>query len=373
MESKNLKIIVLGTRGFPDIQGGVEKHCQQLYPGLVRLGCEVTVLAREPYIGKQGKFYQGIRVVPLSCPKNKFFEAFGHTFKGVFAARRMRCDILHIHAIGPSLFIPLARLLGLKVVMTNHGPDYQRKKWGKIARVVLKSGEYLGSRYANNIICISRPIAENIKNKYGKRAIVIPNGVVMPQVLKNNGALKKYDLLDKKYILSVGRYVPEKGFHDLVKAFNELQIENYKLVIVGRADHEDRYSSYLKNEAKKNANIVLSGFLSGEPLQELYSHAGLFVLPSYYEGLPIVLLEAMSYGLSCIVSNIPANREVGLSEDRFFAPGNVKALVLKIKEFRDKPLSSEENKEQRNMISQRYNWENITRKTLEVYNSVMQP
>ena len=368
-----MKIIVLGTRGFPDIQGGVEMHCQQLYPELVRLGCEVTVLAREPYVGKQVKFYQGVQVVPISCFKNKFLEAFGHTFKGIFAARRMGCDILHIHAVGPSLFIPLARFLGLKVVMTNHGPDYQRKKWGKTAKAALKLGEYLGSIWANQIICISRTIAENIKNQYGKEAKVIPNGVVLPQVLESNGALKKYGLAGKKYILSVGRYVPEKGFHDLVKAFNELQIENYKLVIVGRADHEDRYSLYLINEASKNANIVLCGFLSGEPLQELYSHAGLFVLPSYYEGLPIVLLEAMSYGLSCLVSDIPANREAGLSEDRFFLPGDARALALKIKEFKDKPLSNEEKKEQRGRVSQRYNWENIVKKTLEVYNLVILP
>lgn len=182
----------------------------------------------------------------------------------------------------------------------------------------------------------------------------------------------------ENYILAVGRFVPEKGFHDLVDAFNNSQIQNsqrttdnWKLVIVGRADHEDKYSLGLKEKAGKNSNVVLTGFLTGEPLQELYSHAGLFVLPSYHEGLPIVLLEAMSYGLSCIASDISANRNVELSEERFFKAGNIKALVGKIKEFLDKPLTVEEKKRQIRMIAERYDWKKIAEETLKVYDKVL--
>jgi glycosyltransferase involved in cell wall biosynthesis len=147
----------------------------------------------------------------------------------------------------------------------------------------------------------------------------------------------------------------------------QLTTDEWKLVIVGRADHEDRYSIELKEKAVKNSDIILTGFLTGEPLRELYSHAGLFVLPSYYEGLPIVLLEAMSYGLSCIASDIPANRNVELSENRFFKAGDNKALALKIKEFIDKHLTEDEIRRQINMIAKKYNWEKIAEKTLDVY------
>jgi glycosyltransferase involved in cell wall biosynthesis len=178
--------------------------------------------------------------------------------------------------------------------------------------------------------------------------------------------------------------VPEKGFHDLIDAFNQLKTQNlklrtpnreliadeWKLVIAGRADHEDTYSADLKTRAKENSNIILTGFITDKPLQELYSNAGLFVLPSYYEGLPIVLLEALSYGLSCIVSDIPANREVELGNDRFFEAGHVESLSEKIREFINKPLSDDEKTRQINMIRERYDWQKIAETTLEVYKKV---
>lgn len=372
--NSKLKIAVLGTRGFPNVQGGVEAHCENLYPQLVKRGCEVIVFTRKPYVNPDVSTYEGVKLISLSCPKNKFLEAFYHTFFGVLAARKFSPDILHIHAIGPSLMIPLARLFGFKVVMTHHGPDYQRKKWGKLAKVILKLGEKLGSRWSNSIIAISQNIANHIKETYNRDATVIPNGVIIPEILKSNDILKKYGLENGKYILAVGRFVPEKGFHDLIEAFKQIQnpkskisIDHWKLVIVGRADHEDRYSIELKEKAVKNSNIILTGFLTGEPFRELYSHAGLFVLPSYYEGLPIVLLEAMSYGLSCIASDIPANRNVELSENRFFKTGDNKALALKIKEFIDKHLTEDEIRRQINMIAKKYNWEKIAEKTLDVY------
>ncbi len=435
MSHSKLKIAVLGTRGFPNIQGGVETHCENLYPHLVEKGCEVIVFTRKPYVDLNITEYKGITLIPLQCLKNKFLEAFLHTFIGIFAAKKVSPDILHVHAIGPSLFIPLARLLGLKVVMTNHGPDYERKKWNKLAKGILKFGEKFGSKWSNQIICISETIAGHIKKKYNKVASVIPNGVIIPQVLQSDTILRKYGLTKGSYILSVGRFVPEKGFHDLIDAFNNLQPETrnpkfcnssplhfeflnsvgeptpcpsqegntkspllggdsgvgellqdsqsktqnpkfkisadrWKLVIVGKADHEDRYSLDLKDKAGMNTDIVLTGFLTGTPLWELYSHAGLFVLPSYYEGLPIVLLEAMSYGLSCIVSDIPANREVELSNERFFAAGDTGALSAKMREFTNKPLSNEEKTRQINMIRERYDWQKIAEMTMGVYKKV---
>ncbi|MCP5002411.1 MAG: glycosyltransferase family 4 protein [Planctomycetes bacterium] len=371
LANPKLKITVLGTRGFPNVQGGIETHCENLYPRLNNGKCEVTVFTRKPYVDLKIDTYKGVRLVPLFCPKNKFLEAFLHSFLGVLAARKHSQDIMHIHGIGPSLVVPFARILGLKVIMTHHGPDYQRKKWGRLAKMVLKLGERSGCKWANDIITISGTISNHIKEKYKRDVTVIPNGVRMPDFLQSDSSIRKYGLTKGKYILSVGRFVPEKGFHDLINSFDRLSNKTWKLVIVGRADHEDKYSSDLQESAKRNMNIVLTGFLTGEPLEELYCHAGLFVLPSYYEGLPIVLLEALSYGLSCIASDIPANRNVELDEDRFFNAGNIKELVTKLNKFIIEPLTEEKRNKQRNLIADKYNWDKIADDTFEVYTKVM--
>ncbi len=377
---------MLGTRGFPNVQGGVEAHCEHLYPRLANSDCDVTVFTRKPYVNLKIHKYKGVNLIPLSCPKNKFLEAFLHTFIGIVVIRKFSPDILHIHAIGPSLFIPLARLLGLKVVMTHHGPDYKRKKWGKLAKFVLKLGERLGCKWANCIITISGTVSDHVRKKYERDVTIISNGVTMPEILQSNNSLKEYGLDKGKYLLSVGRLVPEKGFHDLIGSFNQLltcnsksqylnnqfPTQDWKLVIVGDSDHEDKYSLQLKEKAYRTKNIIMTGFLTGEPLHELYSHAGLFVLPSYYEGLPIVLLEAMSYGLSCIASDIPANKDVGLlAEDRFFKAGDINGLAKKINEFVVKPLSEEEEETQLNGINEKYNWDKIAQKTMKVYESIL--
>lgn len=370
--AENLRIGVLGTRGFPGVQGGIETHCENLYARLAERGCEIFVFTRKPYVDVEQKIYKGVNLIPLGCPKNKFLEAFAHTFYGVIAARRLSPAVLHIHGIGPSLFVPLARLLKLKVVMTNHGADYNREKWGRLAKSVLRLGERLGSRCANRVICISEPIAADIQKRHKKPVTVISNGVNLPRVCQTHDYLDEYGLAKGKYVLSVGRLVPEKGFHDLFAAFNTLPPNGWKLVIVGRADHEDSYSSGLREKARSNVNIVMTGFLTGKPIQELYSHAGLFVLPSYHEGLPIVLLEAMSYGSPCIASDIPANRNVELENARFFEPGNIGQIASKIIRFMSEPLSEEARTKQVDLIADKYDWEKIAQNTLEVYKEIVE-
>lgn len=365
-----IKIAVTGTRGFPGVQGGVENHCERLYVRLAEDGCDITVFTREPYIVSDPHTFKGVKLVPLSCPQNKFLEAIVHTFKSVIRARRLNPDLLHLHAIGPSLFVPLARLLGMKVVITNHGPDYNRKKWSLPAKVFLKFCERMGATFANEIITIAKNISDDIKRKYGRDSTIIPNGVDIPDIAETENALKNFGLQKHKYILAVGRFVPEKGFDDLIDAFIQGNYKGWKLVIVGDSDHEDRYSNSLKTKAKAVDNVVLTGFLTGVPLHELYSHAGLFVLPSYHEGLPIVLLEAMSYGLSCVASSIPANRNVELREERFFNVGDVDLLTLKIREFIDDPWDENEKMKQLDVIADKYNWEKIAEKTLKIYKRV---
>lgn len=373
---QKIKIAVLGTRGFPNVQGGVETHCENLYTCIVKHNCDIVVFTRKPYTGAKRRNYKGITLWPLWCPKNKFLETFIHTFMGVFTAKHIMPDILHIHAIGPSMFTPLARLMGMKVVVTDHGPDYKRKKWGIVAKFILRTSEALGIIFANEIICISKTIADDIVAKFNRNIHVIPNGIASNKALASYETLKKYSIEKNRYILAVGRVVPEKGFDYLMDAFGmikdgRIKDGEWKLVIVGTADHKDRYAMELEDKTKDNPNVILAGFLSGQSLQELYSHAGLFVLPSYYEGLPFVLLEAMSYGLSCLASDIPANREVGLPAERYFKTGDVRGLAGKISMFAARPVSTAEKEKQIALISKKYNWDNIAKETLEIYKRIL--
>jgi len=368
-----MKIIVTGTRGFPNVQGGIETHCENLYPNVVNAGCDVTVITRKAYVDPTVEQYKGVKLVALWTPKKKFLETIFHTFFSIFKAKTLGCDILHIHAVGPALLVPLARLLGVKTVMTNHGPDYDRQKWGRASKLILRLGEFLGSKFSNKVISISQPITDNLNHKYNCTAATIPNGVRIPVPAKTKVALTNFGLNQQKYILTVGRFVPEKGFIDLINAFNlsGLYHSGCQLVIVGDADHEDRYSLALKQKAVKNKNIILTGFQKGTALHELFSHAGLFVLPSYHEGLPIVLLEAMSYGLSCIVSDIPANRNVGLPDERHFSPGDINSMSDKLSIFAGKDFIGNERDLQIDKIRKNYNWETIARETVEIYQNVL--
>jgi glycosyltransferase involved in cell wall biosynthesis len=333
-----------------------------------------TLLARKGYVPAKPYQYANVEVKPLLTIKQKGLEAFFHTALGIFwiALHRERFDLIHFHGIGPSLFTPLARLLGFKVVVTNHGADYDRQKWGKFAKNILKIGEFLGCRFAHRVIAVSENIKTTLKRKYHSDAEYIPNGVFVNSPIPARDVLTSFNIKAKKYILCVGRLVPEKGFHDLVKAYLHSNTE-WKLVIVGDADHEDDYSRSLKDTALNSDSIVMTGFQKGRVLQELYSNAGLFVLPSYHEGLPIVALEAMSYGLPMFVSNIAANRETAQPEE-IFPVGDVKALAEKIAQFTNNQEryfhhSIFETKQQR--LSFEYNWDVIANKTAHVYESLM--
>jgi Glycosyltransferase len=361
-----MRIVVTGTRGIPNVLGGVEKHCEELYPRIVKLGCDVTLIRRSCHVSDQLKEYKGIKLKTIYTPKRKSLEAFFHTFRAVILAKRMKADILHIHAIGPSLFVPLARRLGLRVVVTHHGPDYDRQKWNKFAKRMLKLGERYAATQANELIVISNVINEIVRTKYGRKdAHLIFNGVDSPTLSTGTDYIQKWGLDKGKYILAAGRFVPEKGFDLLIEAFSSLKRKDIQLVLAGDADHETDYSRNLKKKAKEQG-IILTGFISGEPLNELFSHARLFVLPSFHEGLPIVLLEAMSYGLDVLVSDIPANVEVNLPPDSYFTCGNIPDLTEKLnkKMFETSVLP-------RKYAMEKYEWDEIAKEVVAVYRNAL--
>lgn len=363
------KIMVLGLRGVPGIQGGVETHAEKLYPILARIGCDVEIITRTPFHSNDtGKEWSGVKLKRLWAPQITGLEAFLHTLLGVLYAGVKRPDILHIHAIGPAIFAPLARLLGLKVVVTHHGFDYEREKWGTIASYILKAGESLGMRFANKNIGVSRVICKFVKEKYRNNCVYIPNGVSIPEPPKSNFALKKYDLYSRKYILQVSRMVPEKRQIDLIHSFVKANLVGWKLVLVGALYEHDNYSNKIKLLAKKHSNIVLTGFLKGLPLQEIYANAGVFVLPSSHEGLAIVLLEALSYGIYVLASDIPPNLEIELSPDQYFSLGKIDELTDRIKTvINEKLVTRESCQEMKKQIKEKYDWELIAIQTLTVY------
>ncbi|MFD2514342.1 glycosyltransferase family 4 protein [Pontibacter locisalis] len=362
-----MKLIVIGTRGFPYIQGGIETHCQGLYPELVKLGCDVTVVRRTAYINASNKIkkFHGVKFKDIWTPKLKSLEAIVHTFLALIYCSIKRPDIVHFHGIGPSIFVPLARILGLRVVVTTQGPDYDRQKWGTFAKFVLKLGEKLGTKYSNEVIVVSDVIEKLTQDKYNRfNSNLIFNGVNFPNKSENTEYIKSLGLTKNGYIIAVARFVEEKGFHYLIDAYIALKNKDYKLVLVGDADHETNYSLELKKKARENG-IVLTGFIKGEQLNEIFSHARLFILPSFHEGLSLALLEALSYDLDVLVSDIPANTSAPLAKDSFFPVGNVKELTRRLSYKLKEPVFSDK------YDLNEYQWDIIAKKTYKVYTKAL--
>jgi glycosyltransferase involved in cell wall biosynthesis len=286
--SSSLYVIVLGLRGIPEVQGGIEKHVEKLCPLLQRMGCDLDVIVRAPYARPiQGDTWNGIRLVRIWSPKSRFCETIVHTFFGVLIAAVKRPDLLHIHAVGPAAMVPLARLFGLRVVVTHHGADYEREKWGRFAKLILRAGEACGMLLAHRRIAVSEVIRHLVKRKYGVDCEYIPNGIDLPELPTTKSALFKFGLQPRKYVLMVGRLVPEKRQADLITAFKKASLEGWKLVLVGGSNHETHYTRAIIEVAANSPDVIMTGIQTGLILQELYTYAGTFVLPSSHEGLPI--------------------------------------------------------------------------------------
>lgn len=373
-----MKIVVTGTRGIPNVMGGVETHCEELFPRIAEKGEDVTVIRRSNYVSDGLTEWRGVKLVTLPSPKKKSLEAIIHTFRAINEAKRLGADVLHIHAIGPALLVPYAKLLGMKVVFTHHGPDYDRDKWGFAAKTILKLGERMGCRFADEVIVISDVIKSLIARKYGRteRVHLIYNGVPSPEICDYPEYFGELGIEKGKYILGMCRFVPEKNLHHLVEAMvkvksEKLRVKNckidevnpnadVKLVLAGDTDFEDEYSRGLKEMARKNG-VVLTGFVKGRKLHSLLSNAKAYCLPSSHEGLPIALLEAMSYHLPVMVSDIPANMEVGLPKENYFPCGDVDALANKLQDIINKPM------QRIDYDMGKYDWDKIAEQVNDIY------
>ena len=360
-----MKIVVTGTRGIPNILGGVETHCEELFPRIAVRGYDVTVIRRKNYVTDRLTEWEGVKLVDIETPHRKSFEAIIHTFKAVLKAKRMKADVVHIHAIGPALLVPFAKMLGMKVVFTHHGPDYDRDKWGRQAKFVLRLGERFGCRFADEVIVISNVIKDLIAKKHNRwdHVHLVYNGVPEPEICDYPEYFDELGIEKGKYVIGMCRFVPEKNLHHLVDAFAMIKPKGCKLVLAGDADFEDDYSRHLKETARKKG-VVLTGFVKGRKLHSLLSNARCYVLPSSHEGLPIALLEAMSYHLPVIVSDIPANMEVELTESCYFHVGDINALARKLQ----KNIDAEYHQERYDLS--KYNWDHIADQVCEIYDSL---
>lgn len=355
--------MVFGIRGFPWIGGGAERHSEALYPLLVERGHDVTILTRQLTM----ETWKGVKFVKLPYINNQYFEALSHSILATIYCIRHRPDLVHIHNIASCPIAFLFPLFGIRNVLTIHSLNYLQPKWGKVARFVLNYCEMVGINFSEEIVSVSREIVKYLKAKY-KRDIpisFIANGVAEPEFVKPNLLLKKIGVEPKKYILSVGRLSEEKGLENLIMAYKNIQKPDYKLVIVGGYTHNTLWVRNLM--AQKGENIKFTGFICGKDLAELYTNAGLFVAPSPCEGFPLVMLEALSYGLPVLASDIFPHREMKLESKRYCNCENIKEFSLKMDKLIGEGITEEEAEKYRTMLKGNYDWKAIAYATHRKY------
>lgn len=310
LKAKSLKIAFIGQKGIPGQWGGVEAHVDELAYELTKKGHQVYVYVRNWYTSKSLKEHKGSKLIHTPTLKTKHLDAFIHSFTSSLHALSKNFDIIHYHAIGPAFFSWIPRLKS-KIVCTIHRYDYEAEKWGVAAKMFLRFSEKIALSVPHKTIVVAK-YQQEFYQRAGKRVEYVPNGVRIPSLVKPDQITAKYGLKGNDYILFLGRLVPEKRPDWLIKAYlkSKEKVGHLKLVIAGGSSATDSYSRKLKKLAQNDENIIFTDYVQGQLKEELLSNAKLFVIPSELEGLPIALLEAMSYGLTCLASDIPAHCEV---------------------------------------------------------------
>lgn len=369
-----MKIAMIGQKRIPSREGGVEVVVTELSTRLSAMGYRVEAYNRSGYhvSGKEfddgrGRLYKGVRIITVPTFRNGKLNAIVYTILGTFRALLGGYDVIHYHAEGPCIMLWLPKIFGIRVIATIHGLDWQRAKWGNFASYILKAGEKVAARYADEVIVLSRNVQDYFKDVYGRETHYIPNGVNRPEKKEVRDIVKKYGLKKDGYILFVARLVPEKGLHYLIEAFRRIDTDK-KLVIAGGSSHSFEYMERVQKMAAKDKRILMTDFVQGRVLEELYSNAYVFVLPSDIEGMAISLLEAMSYGNCCLVSNIKENVEVVGEKAETFAKGSVEDLQDKLQRLLQSPEMVEKyKKESSEFICAKYNWNDVLEQTLALY------
>ncbi len=373
-----MRIAFIGQRGVPATIGGIEHHVEEIGSRLAARGHQVTVYTRTNYTSERVPTYRGMSVRYLATPGTKRLEALVHSGLSTCAAllpSQASPDILHFHAIGPSVFTPLPRALSRKgVVLTIHGLDYERDKWGPGARTALRTAGWISAHVPHATITVSRTLADYYRQHYGREAHYIPNGIVEPSVRPPSSITQRWGLRGGDYLLFLGRLVPEKAPDLLVRAFKGVET-SARLVIAGGSSFTDDYVRTLEALAADDPRVVMTGPVSGEVRDELYSNAAAFVLPSSLEGLPLTLLEAASYRLPLVASDIAPNAEV-LGED---APGGRlvrRGDLAHLRSTLDAVLRNGDRERAGaqllgDRLTREYRWDAVTDQTEDLYERVL--
>ncbi|WP_443596732.1 glycosyltransferase family 4 protein [Agathobacter sp.] len=372
---EKLSIAMFGQKRIPSREGGVEIVVEELCTRMVSQGHNVTCYNRgghhvsgSEYDSKRLKEYKGIKLKTVPTIEKKGLAAVSSSFFAALCCAFGRYDVVHIHAEGPAFFAWLPKLFGKKVIVTIHGLDWQREKWKSgFGSKFIHQGEKNAVKYADEIIVLSKGVQDHFEKIYGRKTVFIPNGVSnhierKPQIIKN-----KFGLDKDEYILFLGRLVPEKGIKYLIEAFKQVDTEK-KLVIAGGSSDTSEFENEMKELAKEDKRILFTGFVQGQELEELYSNAYIYTLPSDLEGMPLSLLEAMSYGNCCLVSDIDECTEVVENKALIFKKSDVNDLKKTLQEVCVRADAVEMLKKQAaDFICNKYNWDEIVQATLKLY------
>ncbi len=378
MQKTAKRIAMIGHKFIPSRDGGVEVVVSNLAPHLAEIGYDVTCYNRtnkqSRKLRKEGglsREYRGVHLIWTPTVDRRGLAAMTSSVFATIMASFSRYDLIHFHTEGPCVLCWLPRLLGKKVVVTVHGLDHMRRKWGRFASAYIMKGEKAAVRHAHSIIVLSNGVQTYFREKFGRETVLIPNGIDPAEIRPACEITKQFGLASREYILFLGRLVPEKGIHYLIKAYQMLRTDK-KLVIVGGTSDTDDYVRQLYAMAGDSSSIIFTGFQQGLVAEELYSNAYLYVLPSDLEGMPLTLLEAMNYGCCCVTSDIGECADVMDGCGFTFPRGNVEALRETLQDLCDHPDKAESHRsEARKVVSSKYTWQEITAKTAKLYNGLL--
>lgn len=374
-----MRIAFIGHKRIPSREGGIEIVVDELATRMVARGEQVVVYNRKGHNVAGEEFdnqsstsdkpymYRGVKVIPVTTIDAKGLAALTSSFFATLKAIKARPDVIHYHAEGPCVPLRLAHWFGIRTVATIHGLDWQRAKWGRFASTYLKLGERTAAKCADEVIVLSRNVQRYFKDTYGRDVRFIPNGIERNTPVAADAITRKYGLEKDGYILFLGRIVPEKGVHYLIEAFKRLDTDK-KLVIAGGSSDSAEYYESIKAAAASDPRIVLTGLTQGEELAELYSNAYVYVLPSDLEGMPMSLLEAMSYGNCCLTSDIPECAEVVGDHAVTFHKGDVDDLTVKLGGLlSDSAQVMSLKTSAADYITDKYSWDDVVDRTLALY------
>lgn len=370
MTDSKLNIAMFGHKHVMSREGGVEIVVNELATRMAARGNQVVCYDRKSSHISGGKLderreYKGVKIIPVFTIECKGLAAMTSSF---FAARKAawsKAHVVHIHAEGSAAMCGILKLRGKKVVVTVHGLDWARAKWGGLAARYIKFGEKQAAKQADEIIVLSRNMQEYFKSTYNRDAVFIPNGVTRPEIRAAEEIKRIWNLEKDSYVLFLGRIVPEKGLRYLIEAWKGICTEK-KLVIVGGSSDTEKFLNEIKTVAGKN--VIFTGFQQGRVLEELYSNAYIYTLPSDLEGMPLTLLEAMSYGNCCVISDIPECVEIVEDRAAVFQKGNIGGLKKVLQELLDDEKKVQKYKDgAADYIIKKYNWEDVVDLTLDLY------